>query len=124
MLFVFMFYTPKHSITHDIAIVKFCGQVEYVPEDITEETKTPNYRVFQKIFEAFKISEEEEAEEAKKKAEEEKEKEQKEKSEKEKEPKEDDDDDDDDEDKDDEVTTLVTIVARFVILFRRVYASL
>merc|ERR1719259_1198368 len=75
-------------------------EVEYVPEDISHEAQTGHYRVFHKIFEAFKISEEEEAEDAKK--EEDKEKEQKEKGEKEKEPKEDDDDDDEDKDDDEE----------------------
>jgi len=73
-------------------------EVEYVPEDLGLDAKTANYRIFQKIFEAFKITEKEETEEAKK--DDEKEKEQKDKTEKEKEPK--DEDDDDDEDKDDD----------------------
>ena len=67
--------------------------MEYVPEDLGLDVKSANYKIFQKIFEAFKITEKEEAEEAKK--DEEKEKDQKEKTEKEKEPKSDDDDDDD-----------------------------
>ena len=79
-----------------------------MPEDLTNETKIGNYRIFHKIFEAFKISEVEEAEEAKK--DDSKEKEQKEKSEKEKEPKEEDDDDDDDDDKDEEVALFLNEV--------------
>ena len=101
---------------HNVHIVLHL-QVEYVPEDISHEAKIGHYRVFHKIFEAFKISEEEEAEDAKK--EEDKEKEQKEKGEKEKEPKED--DDDDDEDKDDE--EVYTFLSATELKFRADYNS-